>query len=45
MQRLYPEKPQRVYFLGTCLADMLYAEAEISGSWLLEREEVGIDEE
>ena len=35
----------RINFLGTCLADMLYAEAEMSGTWLLEREEVGIDEE
>ena len=42
MQHLYPEKPQRVYFLGTCLADMLYAEAGMAGIRLLEREGVNV---
>ena len=42
MRRKYPEKPDKVYFMGTCLADMLYAEAGFAGIRLLEREGVKV---
>ena len=42
MRRNYPEKPDKVYFMGTCLADMLYAEAGLAGIRLLEREGVKV---
>ena len=42
MRRNYPEKPDKVYFMGTCLADMLYAEAGMAGIRLLEREGVKV---
>ncbi len=42
MRRNYPEKPDKVYFMGTCLADMLYAEAGMAGIHLLEREGVKV---
>lgn len=36
------EKPQRVYYFGTCLADMLYPEAGMDGIRLIEREGVEV---
>ena len=34
----YPENPDTVYFLGTCLADMLFADSGMAGIKLLKRE-------
>ncbi|HJL85764.1 MAG TPA: (Fe-S)-binding protein [SAR324 cluster bacterium] len=34
------EKPEAVYYFGTCLADMLYAEAGMAGIRVLQREGV-----
>ena len=42
MRRNYPEKTDKVYFMGTCLADMLYAEAGMAGIRLLAREGVKV---
>lgn len=39
--KVYPPKPAKVYFFGTCLVDLLYPEAGLAGIQLLERE--GID--
>lgn len=36
------EKPERVYFFGTCLADMLYPDAGMAGIRLIEREGVSV---
>ena len=35
-------KPERVYYFGTCLADMLYPEAGLAGIRLIEREGVPV---
>jgi L-lactate dehydrogenase complex protein LldE len=41
--RTYPsEKPERVYFFGTCLVDMLYPQAGISAIRLLQREGIEV---
>ncbi len=37
-KRTYPEKPEAVYYYGTCLADVLYPEAGMAGIRLLQRE-------
>ncbi|WP_431686727.1 (Fe-S)-binding protein [Hahella sp. NBU794] len=42
MQRAYPEKPEQVYFFGTCLIDLFYPEAGMAGIQLLEREGVKV---
>ena len=34
----YPEKPQKVYYFGTCLVDMIYPEAGMAGIKLLQQE-------
>ncbi len=34
----YPEKPQNVYYFGTCLVDMIYPEAGMAGIKLIQRE-------
>lgn len=39
--KVYPPKPQKVYFFGTCLIDLFYPGAGLAGIQLLERE--GID--
>lgn len=39
--KLYPAKPTKVYFYGTCLVDLFYPDAGLAGVQLLERE--GID--
>ena len=36
------EKPEAVYYFGTCLADMLYAEAGMAGIRLLQREGIRV---
>lgn len=40
--RQYPEKPEAVYFYGTCLVDMFYPEAGMAGINLIEREGVKV---
>lgn len=36
------KKPERVYFFGTCLADMLYPDAGMAGIRLIEREGISV---
>ena len=36
------QKPERVYYFGTCLADTLYPEAGLAGIRLIERENVNV---
>ncbi len=38
----FPEKPEAVYYFGTCLADLLYADAGMAGIRLLQREGVRV---
>ena len=38
----YPDKPQSVYFFGTCLIDLLYPEAGLAGMELIQREGVKV---
>ncbi len=38
----YPEKPQKAYYFGTCLADMLYPQAGMAGIDLIQREDVSV---
>jgi L-lactate dehydrogenase complex protein LldE len=38
----HPEKPQKVYYFGTCLADMIYPEAGLAGIKLIQREGVKV---
>ncbi len=38
----YPDKPEKVYFFGTCLIDMLYPEAGLAGMQLLKREGIKV---
>ncbi len=40
--KLYPAKPQKVYFYGTCLIDLFYPEAGMAGIQLLEREGIEV---
>ncbi|OPX56471.1 L-lactate dehydrogenase complex protein LldE [Oceanospirillum multiglobuliferum] len=40
--KLYPPKPEKVYFYGTCLVDMFYPEAGMAGIQLLEREGIEV---
>lgn len=40
--KLYPPKPDKVYFYGTCLIDMFYPEAGLDGIRLLEREGIEV---
>ena len=40
--KTYPDKPERVYFFGTCLVDLLYPEAGIAGMQLIQREGVEV---
>lgn len=41
-RRTYPSKPQRVYFFGTCVIDVVYPEAGLAAIRLLEREGVRV---
>ena len=38
----YPEKPQKAYYYGTCLVDMMYPEAGMAGIKLLQQEGVKV---
>ncbi len=38
----YPAKPDKVYFFGTCIIEMLHPEAGLAGIRLLKRERIGI---
>ncbi|MCC5859601.1 MAG: (Fe-S)-binding protein [Ectothiorhodospiraceae bacterium] len=38
----YPEKPDQVYFFGTCLVDLFYPRAGVAGIRLLEREGITV---
>ncbi|PMR75869.1 (Fe-S)-binding protein [Billgrantia endophytica] len=40
--KLYPPKPEKVYFFGTCLVDLFYPEAGLDGIRLLEREGIEV---
>lgn len=40
--KLYPPRPEKVYFFGTCLIDMFYPEAGLDGIRLLEREGIEV---
>ncbi len=41
-QKRYPSKPEKVYFFGTCLVDLLYPEAGLAGMQLIRREGVEV---
>ncbi len=38
----YPAKPEKVYFFGTCLVDLIYPEAGLAGMQLIHREGVEV---
>jgi L-lactate dehydrogenase complex protein LldE len=38
----YPKKPQKIYYFGTCLVDMIYPEAGLAGIKLIQREGVKV---
>lgn len=40
--KLYPPKPEKVYFFGTCLIDLFYPHAGLDGVRLLEREGIEV---
>ena len=40
--RNYPAKPEKVYYFGTCLADMFYPEAGMAGIKLLQQQGVRV---
>lgn len=40
--KLYPPRPDKVYFFGTCLIDLLYPEAGMDAIRLLEREGIEV---
>lgn len=40
--KVYPTKPDKVYFYGTCLVDLFYPEAGMAGIRLLEREGIEV---
>jgi L-lactate dehydrogenase complex protein LldE len=40
--KLYPPKPENIYFFGTCLIDLFYPEAGLDGIRLLEREGIEV---
>lgn len=40
--KLYPAKPEKVYFYGTCLIDLFYPDAGMAGIQLLEREGIEV---
>ncbi|MCU7878575.1 MAG: (Fe-S)-binding protein [Candidatus Thiodiazotropha sp. (ex Lucinoma borealis)] len=41
-EKRYPKKPERVYYFGTCLMDLLYPEAGLAGMQLIQREGVEV---
>jgi L-lactate dehydrogenase complex protein LldE len=40
--RTYPDKPNKVYFFGTCLVDLIYPQAGLAGMQLIQREGVRV---
>ena len=40
--KLYPPKPEKVYFYGTCLVDMFYPDAGMAGIQLLEKQGIEV---
>ena len=40
--RQYPKKPEKVYYFGTCLADMFYPEAGMAGIRLIQQEGIQV---
>ncbi len=40
--KLYPSRPDKVYFYGTCLIDLFYPDAGMAGIQLLEREGIEV---
>lgn len=40
--RIYPDKPEAIYFFGTCLVDLFYPEAGLAGMELLKREGIRV---
>lgn len=40
--KVYPAKPEKVYFFGTCLVDLFYPGAGLAGIQLLEREGIEV---
>lgn len=40
--KMYPPKPDKVYFYGTCLIDLFYPDAGMAGIQLLEREGIEV---
>ena len=40
--RIYPDKPDKVYYYGTCLADMFYPEAGLAGIKLIQSQGVKV---
>jgi L-lactate dehydrogenase complex protein LldE len=40
--RNYPDKPEKVYYFGTCLADMFYPEAGLAGIKLIQQQGVKV---
>lgn len=40
--KVYPAKPQKVFFFGTCLVDIFYPDAGMAGIQLLEREGIEV---
>ena len=40
--KIYPSKPEKVYFYATCLVDMFYPDAGMAGIQLLEREGIEV---
>ncbi len=42
VERQYPEKPEKIYFFGTCLVDLLYPEAGLAGMQLIQREGIEV---
>ncbi|MCK7543705.1 (Fe-S)-binding protein [Marinobacter bryozoorum] len=40
--KLYPARPEKVYFYGTCLVDLFYPDAGMAGIQLLEREGIEV---
>ncbi|GAA3565679.1 (Fe-S)-binding protein [Marinobacter xestospongiae] len=40
--KVYPAKPQKVYFFGTCLVDLFFPDAGMAGIQLLEREGIEV---
>ncbi|AKH19972.1 (Fe-S)-binding protein [Sedimenticola thiotaurini] len=42
LTKQYPGKPEKVYFFGTCLIDLLYPQAGLAGMQLIRREGVQV---